>query len=248
LNCVRILTRILPFIYEADHLDEWEEKFFWGWRKKRTRQAQVATEVLFDEGRNEGEEETHTQTNENDRELVKPLAEELVDTLLDLLFYTNFTIPKLATTKAKVTYAIWQSGVGCNSPLVSSKEHESNRAEVLRLLLTLTGKSMYMPPSELSAFDVTDSYVLIKSGLLPVKGVKAITYIATCSDKQIVLSTLCSLLNTVGCVLCHDSSFFANTESRPSNTTQQYGEFLMIMSFGKIPNRILLYIVCSFSL
>jgi hypothetical protein len=30
-----------------------------------------------------------------------------------------------------------------------------------------------------------------------VKGVKAITYIATCSDKQVVLSVLCSLLNTV---------------------------------------------------
>ena len=35
-------------------------------------------------------------------------------------------------------------------------------------------------------------------GILPVKGVKAITYLATCPDKQVVLSTLCSLLNTVG--------------------------------------------------
>lgn len=33
--------------------------------------------------------------------------------------------------------------------------------------------------------------------MLPVKGVKAITYIATCPDKQIVLTVLCSLLNTV---------------------------------------------------
>ncbi len=32
--------------------------------------------------------------------------------------------------------------------------------------------------------------------LLPVVGVKAITYIATCPDKQIVLSVLCSLLNS----------------------------------------------------
>ena len=29
LNCIRILTRILPFIYEAEHLEEWEDKFFW---------------------------------------------------------------------------------------------------------------------------------------------------------------------------------------------------------------------------
>jgi hypothetical protein len=37
LNCIRILTRILPFIYEAEHLEEWEDKFFWGVRRKRTR-------------------------------------------------------------------------------------------------------------------------------------------------------------------------------------------------------------------
>lgn len=198
LNCIRILTRILPFIYEASHLEEWEEKFFWGWRKKKTRQAQVATEVLFDEAHNERDERTQPQTTENDRELVKPLAEELIDTLLDLLFYTDFTIPRLATSKTKVTYAIWQSGVGCNSAMVSSKEHESNRAEILRLLLTLTGKSMYMPPSELFLCVIANSKILMESGLLPVKGVKAITYIAACADKQIVLTTLCSLLNTVG--------------------------------------------------
>ena len=33
--------------------------------------------------------------------------------------------------------------------------------------------------------------------ILPVKGVKALTHIVTCPDKQIVLSVLCSLLNTV---------------------------------------------------
>jgi hypothetical protein len=35
-----------------------------------------------------------------------------------------------------------------------------------------------------------------------VKGVKAITYIATCPDKQVVLSVLCSLLNTVSAPMC----------------------------------------------
>jgi len=179
-------------------LEDWEEKFFWGWRKKKTREAQVAAEVIFEEGDLEAEEQPQTQTKESDRELVKPLAEELIDTLLDLLFYTDFTIPKLATTKTKVTYAIWQSGVGCNSPMVSSKEHESNRTEVLRLLLTLTGKSMYMPPGEIFLLSSIEISMLMRLGLLPVKGVKAITYIATCPDKQIVLTTLCSLLNTVG--------------------------------------------------
>ncbi|KAN0078733.1 High-temperature-induced dauer-formation domain containing protein [Elaphomyces granulatus] len=174
LNCIRILTRLLPFIYEAGHLEEWEETFFWSRRKKKTRQAQVAAEVLFDE-----DEQSQIRSPERDYEDVKPLAEELIDALLDLLFYTGFTIPKLAATKSKVTQAIWQSGVGCNSAMVSSRDMENNRYEVLRLLLTLTSKSMYMPPT-----------------ILPVQGVKAITYIATCPDKQIVLTLLCSLLNT----------------------------------------------------
>ncbi|XHF99982.1 hypothetical protein AWENTII_003458 [Aspergillus wentii] len=61
----------------------------------------------------------------------------------------------------------------------SNKELESNRCEILRLLLTLTGEAMYMP-----------------SNILPVQGVRVITYITTCSDKQAVLTLLCSLLNT----------------------------------------------------
>lgn len=38
---------------------------------------------------------------------------------------------------------------------------------------------------------------LTSPATLPVQGVKAITYLATCPDKQVVLTLLCSLLNTV---------------------------------------------------
>jgi hypothetical protein len=37
----------------------------------------------------------------------------------------------------------------------------------------------------------------MSANVLPVTGVKAITYMATRFDKQVVLSVLCSLLNTV---------------------------------------------------
>lgn len=160
LNCIRILTRVLPFIYEADHLEAWEEQFFWAPRKRKTRQAQVATEVLFDETQAETDN-AQTQPRVDDREDAKPLAEELIDTLTDLLFYTGFTIPKLSTSEGKVSYAIWQSGVGCNAAMVSTKEHENNRMEILRLLLTLTGKSMYMSPSQcpLSFFCIWESWL-----------------------------------------------------------------------------------------
>lgn len=144
LNCIRVLTRIFPFLYEADHLEAWEDKFFWGKRRKRLGRGHLAKpEVLFDES--QPEEDTQADGDEPDFEEEKPLAEELIDTSIDLLFFANFTIPHNERNKSKVTYSIWQSGVGCNTPMSSSKELESNRIEILRLLLTLSSKSMYMP-------------------------------------------------------------------------------------------------------
>ncbi|KAI9765313.1 MAG: hypothetical protein M1840_007512 [Geoglossum simile] len=176
LNCIRVLTRILPFIYEVDNLEAWEESFFWTVRKRIN---PARTEVIFDEATPE-EELNVSRTPGDDFKELRPLAEELLDTLIDLLFFSEFTLPKAPqTAKSKVTFAIWQSGVGCNTPIGTSKEFESNRCEILRLLLTLTSRAMYLPTS-----------------LLPVKGVKATTYITTCQDKQVVLSVLCSLLNT----------------------------------------------------
>lgn len=177
LNCIRILTRVIPFLYEADNLQEWEQRFFWGMRRKRTREARIANEVLFDEG----EEEEQTKTRPVDEwEEARPLAEELLDTLVDLLFFSDFTNAKQPHGKPKVTYVIWQSGVGCNQTAYTTKEFESNRIEVLRLLLALTGQGMYM-----------------SAAALPKYGTRALTHICTCSDKQVVLSVLCSLLNTV---------------------------------------------------
>ncbi|KAF2851919.1 hypothetical protein T440DRAFT_393236 [Plenodomus tracheiphilus IPT5] len=176
LNCIRVLTRVLPFVYEAEHLETWEDQFFWAARRKRSRRGQlVRSEVIFDEA----DPEQMPTEKEPEFEQAKPLAEEIIDTLIDLLFFADFTLPPVPAGKSKVTYAIWQSGVGCNTPVASTKEYESNRTEILRLLLTLASKSMYM-----------------SAGILPVKGVKAITYLATCPDKQVVLSVLCSLLNT----------------------------------------------------
>jgi hypothetical protein len=101
----------------------------------------LAGEVLFDDSYH-GEE--RQQAAEDEFEDAKPLAEELIDTLIDMLFFADFTLPRAPTGKNKVTYAIWQSGVGCNTPIGTSKEFESNRCEILRLLLTLTSKVYYI--------------------------------------------------------------------------------------------------------
>lgn len=177
LNCIRVLTRILPYLYEADGLQDWEDQFFWGTRRKRTRRSAIANEVLFDEAQ---EDKQDAKPPADEFEDAKPLAEELIDTLIDLLFFSDLTVPRQAPSKPRVTYAIWQSGVGCNTAVPTTKEYESNRCEILRLILTLASQSMYMSPN-----------------LLPTKGTRALTYICTCPDKQVVLSVLCSLLNTV---------------------------------------------------
>jgi hypothetical protein len=153
LNCIRILTRLLPYVYEADQLEGWEDNFFWARRKRKTRQAQISGEILFDEAQPEDQEEGTSPPSDN-YEDVKPLAEELIDILMDLLFFADFTIPRLPTAKGKVSFSIWQSGVGCNTAMGTSKAYESNRSEILRLMLTLTGKAMYLPSSECYAYNL----------------------------------------------------------------------------------------------
>lgn len=143
MNCLRVLTRVLPFLYEAENLESWREKIFWEKRRRPTKQGIAKkAEVLFDEGRPKDASETDT---EEQSETIQPLGEELVDTLVDLLFYTNFTLPD-ERTKNKVTYSIWQNGVGCNTPIGSSAQLESNRCEVIRLLLTMSSEALYISP------------------------------------------------------------------------------------------------------
>lgn len=172
LNCIRILTRILPFIYETDRLEQWEERFFWARRRTVHINSNIARrndgQVIFDEaiegggdgGGNGGQQQNRDaphqrptsippDTDPHNRVGVKPLGEELLDTLIDLLFCIEFTIPVPANDKGnKISYSIWESGVGCNTSMSATREMESNRTEILRLLLTLTSKSMYMSSSK----------------------------------------------------------------------------------------------------
>ena len=144
LNCIRVLTRVIPFLYEADHLESWKERTFWQKRRRPIPKSQrhVKSEVLFDEGQ---QDEAPQSEVEAQFEEIRPLGEELVDTLVDLLFYLDFTLPPDERSKTKVTYSIWQSGVGCNTAPNSSSQIESNRSEVLRLLLTLSSEALYLP-------------------------------------------------------------------------------------------------------
>jgi len=150
LNCVRILTRLLPYIYEADHLAAWEAKFFWEarkatwvWDKKYNRRG-----PLFD-GLNPSKK---LPEGSEDQEIDRPLGERLIDLLINYLFLPGFALPKKVDANGNpdlhISYSIWQSGIGCKQSQGMTKENERNAMEVLRLLLTLSSRMMYLPSSK----------------------------------------------------------------------------------------------------
>lgn len=99
---------------------------------------------------------------------------------LKCLFLAGFTLPpNMATADGKVNYVIWESGVGSSTPIGSSRENDMHRIEVLRLLIVLLSRSMYVPPSQ----------VLSKED-------RWLHYIVAKTERKVVLALLCSTLNT----------------------------------------------------
>jgi len=156
----------------------------------------------------------------------KSLTAQLVDTLLELLFYTGFTLtwPESNATGQRegvVSYGLWQSGIACDTTVLTSKELESRRTEVLRLLLTLESKSIYVGPSEYIAYDV-----------------QALQCIVRHTDKRRVQSLLCSLLNTI--LKYHPDSWLPFDPRKPQDSIRETHvtvclHFLLITLLNRAP-------------
>lgn len=98
---------------------------------------------------------------------------------MGLLFCGGFTVPRVQGSTEKIVYSIWETGVGCTTPITSTNELESNKVEILRFLLTLCSDCLYK-----------------SSSALPAQGSKFLTYMVLHTDRRIAMATLCSLLNT----------------------------------------------------
>ncbi|SMR59975.1 unnamed protein product [Zymoseptoria tritici ST99CH_3D1] len=181
-NCMRILTRLFPFIYEAQHLKEWQDRFFWQprkptyfWDKKKDRPGR-----LFDGL----EPEKEYGMEDFDTEIGPPLGETLLDLVVKYMFFAGYCIPQRLDEKGapdlEISIRVWQTGIGSNKSLNCSKENEKFQQETVRLLLAIMSKTMYMQPNEVATADV-----------------KALTYMTTKLEKRVVNGILCSLLNTV---------------------------------------------------
>ncbi|KAJ2591684.1 hypothetical protein H4R99_006666 [Coemansia sp. RSA 1722] len=151
LNCVRILTRLIPFVYEVcPDGSVMEDIVLW---TQRPRPGSGADYIL---------------------------GRQMVSATVDLLFTSGFTVPLTTLGEdSAVRYTIWENGIGQTSSLGSSKEHVANRVEVLRLLLVMCSRTMYIPAA--------------RSTTLPNRALHAIAYN---SNKRMILCLLCSLINT----------------------------------------------------
>ena len=154
LNCCRLLTRLLPYIFEDP---DWKG-FFWS-----------------------------SLPGKEDEESI-PLAHSLLNALCDLLFCPDFTVAanrKSGPDKAEELQSIdsceyiWEAGVGFAHSPPRYPILDSNRTELLKLLLTCFSETMYNPPMDLS---VTPN--------------RWIQYL-TSSENRHALPMFTSLLNTV---------------------------------------------------
>jgi len=133
LNCVRLLTRLLPYIFEDP---DWRG-FFWS-----TVPGQEAGAERLDRDR------------ESDEEPPPPLAQSLINAIGDLLFCPDFTVhakrtgPETPEDLANIDSCafIWEAGVGFASspPLIA--QHDYSRTELLKLLLTCFSEAIYLSP------------------------------------------------------------------------------------------------------
>ncbi|KAK0559002.1 hypothetical protein OC844_004724 [Tilletia horrida] len=116
--------------------------------------------------------------------------EQLLEVCINLLFRSGFAVPWTddqhdATSSTEepsfVHLVIWYAGVGSSQELEgTTRTHESHRVEVLRLLLVILSKSMYIPVADQRSVSNTVA-----------------AYAVSRLDRTVVLPLLCSLLNAV---------------------------------------------------
>ncbi|XP_077358891.1 protein HID1b [Festucalex cinctus] len=138
LNCARLLTRVLPFVFEDA---DWRG-FLWAGlpaARKQQRCQDDDDDNLGDEGPDGG----------------RPLAESLLLAVADLLFCPDFTVQgrkrggqEFGADGVDSCELIWEAGVGFSQAPPLNSAHDSNRTELLKLLLTCFSEALYLAPAE----------------------------------------------------------------------------------------------------
>ncbi|TXT07161.1 hypothetical protein VHUM_03331 [Vanrija humicola] len=220
LNCLRVLGRVIVVVYEAQEEgvpgQTWaDEHLFSRKRVKREARAPAAADenqfTIADDDDDDEDEDDETDAlnprklkaslndplsnpapaaaegegddDEANTELLPSLADRLFSAVIDLLFCAGFSVPEsvrgIAGSGDKINYIIWEKGVGSTVSIGSTPELDRNKVEVLRFLLVLVSNTIYTPPS---ALQTTPNPPL--------------AHMTHDLERRLVLSLLCSLLNT----------------------------------------------------
>ncbi|KAI9583658.1 protein HID1 [Glossina fuscipes] len=150
LNCVRLLIRIIPYIFEDE---KWRD-FFWSSLPAQDKQYLNSKEQhhLSAAESEEGKDERSHGQNQT-----VPLAQSLLNALCDLLFCPDFTVtaarragPDKAEELANIDSCeyIWESGVGFAHSPPKNAHMERRRTEILKLLLTCFSEPMFRVPQQ----------------------------------------------------------------------------------------------------
>ncbi|RDB24171.1 Protein HID1 [Hypsizygus marmoreus] len=208
LNCIRILQRVLPVVFEVDgESNAFELEVLWKKEEveeeDESRGGSVSTEspqfVIEDDDDSEDERSERTPAPapaasgkaKKKKKQLPSLGEKLFSSIMDLLFCCGFTLPtSIQVDHYKINYVIWEKGVGSTADVGPSHAYDSNKTEVLRLLLVLLSRQIYVPPGSL--FSKPSLYSLHLVQKMP---------------RRDVLTLLCSLLNTaMNSSSSHDNS------------------------------------------
>ncbi|KAJ3412358.1 hypothetical protein HDV05_000832 [Chytridiales sp. JEL 0842] len=182
LNCVRILTRIMPFLFELETYTL-EEKIFWTRTEGNAadiddriapRLMKAVVQLLFFRGwvwaSSRDWSFCASDPNRNSY-----FFQHYVSTV-DIL---SLTLPDMVSETESVKYIIWEKGVGASAAPPQVGALIQNRVEILRLLVTLISRTMYTPSSDVLK-------TVNKWGVV----------LASALEKKAVLTLLCSMLNT----------------------------------------------------
>ncbi|KAJ3723483.1 high-temperature-induced dauer-formation protein-domain-containing protein [Lentinula guzmanii] len=192
LNCLRVLQRVLPVVFEVEGGEpgSFEVDVFWKKEEMDDTEAQPAQSetpqfVIEDEEDSEDEAKlsalpSSTSPNPKPKKQLPSLGERLFSSIVDLLFCCGFTLPmQIQKDHYKINYVIWEKGIGSMVDPGPNHHYDNNKTEVLRLLLVLLSRQIYVSASSL--FSRPSMYTLHLVQKLP---------------RRDVLTILCSLLNT----------------------------------------------------
>ncbi|KAJ3767498.1 high-temperature-induced dauer-formation protein-domain-containing protein [Lentinula raphanica] len=194
LNCLRVLQRVLPVVFEMEGGEPGSFEIDVFWKKVEVDEPEIRpgqqdeTPQFVIEDEDEDEDGTNSAalpsstppSTSISKKQLPSLGERLFSSIVDLLFCCGFTLPmQIQKDHYKINYVIWEKGIGSTIDPGPSHQYDNNKTEVLRLLLVLLSRQIYIPASSL--FSRPSMYTLHLVQNLP---------------RRDVLTILCSLLNT----------------------------------------------------